>query len=376
MISYGLHTIEEDDIQAVESVLRTSWLTQGPKIEEFEKKLADYCGAQYALCFNSGTAALHAAYHAVGLKQDDKFITSSMTFAATSNAGLYLGAKPEFIDIEANGNLDLELLPNQTDAKLIVPVHYAGNSVDMPKLHQWAKSRGLIIIEDACHGLGGSDQGRTIGSCEFSEACVFSFHPVKPITTGEGGAVCTNDPEIYRKMQIFRSHGMVRTPELQAEEGPWAYEMQVLGFNYRMTDLSASLGISQLNKIDTFIAQRRQIACQYMQALANCPGIQVPESIDAKHSGWHLFPILCRDRALQKHLYMELKNADILCQVHYRPVNAHPYYQELGYNATDCPKALDFYQRELSLPIYPRLKTAEVEQICHKIQGICHAYFA
>jgi UDP-4-amino-4,6-dideoxy-N-acetyl-beta-L-altrosamine transaminase len=364
MISYGLHTIDIDDIQAVADVLQGQWLTQGPKIEKFEQNLAAYCGAKYAVCFNSGTAALHAAYFALGLKSDDIFITSPMTFAATANAGLYLEARPSFIDILPTGNIDPKLLPEKTSAKLIVPVHYAGNSADMQTISSWARARGLKIVEDACHSLGADYQDRKIGSCQYSDACVFSFHPVKPITTGEGGAVTTNDPEIYRQMLLFRSHGIRRTPEIQELEGPWAYEMVELGFNYRMTDLSAALGSSQLNKIDRFLERRRQIAKRYQMQLKFCSNLHLPNEIPIQNSGWHLFPILLANFDLKKKLYFTLKEAGILCQVHYKPVNSHPYYKNLGYAPSETPLSQNFYERELSLPIYPTLEDADIDRIC------------
>lgn len=368
MISYGLHTIEPEDIEAVSRVLSGKWLTQGPAIEAFEKQIAEYCGTAYAVVFNSGTAALHAAYFALGLSPNDEMITSSMTFAATSNAALYLGAKPTFIDIDDYGNLDPNLLPEQSQAKIIVPVHFAGQSVDMQSIYNWARPRGIAIVEDACHGMGGDYGDRKIGSCQFSDACVFSFHPVKPITTGEGGAVTTQNKEIYQKLLLFRSHGIQRTEAIQASEGPWAYEMVALGYNYRMTDLGASLGQSQLLKLNRFIQRRREIAEIYFQELSALKSLSLPSPAFLHKGGWHLFPILVQNSMIKLRLYEFLKSKGVLCQVHYKPVNSHPYYQNLGYSVDQTPRAWGFYQRELSIPIYPKLENADILNITQWIR--------
>lgn len=366
MIPYGHQNINEEDIQAVVEVLRSDWLTQGPKVEEFEKALADYCGAAFAVVFNNGTSALQAAYYAAGIKQGDEFITSPMTFAATSNAGVWQGGKPVFADIDPEtGNIDVQqingLITSKTRA--IVPIDYSGNPIQHEEINKIAKENGLIVIEDACHALGASYGGSKIGS--LSDMTVFSFHPVKSITTGEGGAVLTNSPEFAAKLRLFRTHGITKENFQSVAEGPWYHEMQELGQNFRMTDFQCALGLSQLRRIDSFIQARNEIAQRYLMELKDHPALDLPLVREQAHSGWHLFPIRLKPHMhdQRKRVFEELRQAGIGVQVHYIPVYFHPYYQSLGYERGACPKAEAFYAGEISLPIFPGLSTEDQKTV-------------
>jgi len=367
MIPYGRQWIEEDDIQAVVEVLRSDFITQGPRVKEFEEALASYCGARYAVVFNSGTSALHAAYFAVGLKEDKEFITSPITFVATANAGLFLRAKPIFVDVEFDtGNIDPEKIEEKISSKtkLIVPVHYAGHPCDMEKIKQIADKYALFVIEDACHALGAKYKDSKIGCCKYSDMTVFSFHPVKHITTGEGGAVLTNNKVFYEKLLMFRNHGITKNNKkfLSQAHGDWYYEMQFLGFNYRMTDIQAALGISQLKKMDKFVDRRRKIVEIYNKVFENNPYFDIPVEKDYAYDSYHLYPIRLKDDYKDKRgeIFQLLRKKGLGVQVHYIPVYLQLYYQELGYKKGECPAAEDFYEREISLPIYPAMNEGDI----------------
>ncbi len=373
-IPYGKQYIDQDDIKAVEEVLKADFITQGPKVPEFEKKLAEYCDAKYAVVFNSGTSALHAAYFAVGLKEDDEFITTPITFVATANAGLFLRAKPIFIDVEANtGNIDASKIEGKisSQTKLIVPVHYAGHPCDMEKIKEIADRYGLSIVEDACHALGAKYKGSKIGSCKYSDATVFSFHPVKHITTGEGGAVLTNRDDIYEKLLMFRNHGVTKEEEkfVKMKEGDWYYEMQFLGFNYRMTDIQAALGISQLKKLDKFVERRRKIVEIYNKAFDCNPYFDIPVEKNYAYHSYHLYPIRLKNnyKDKKKEIFQLLRRKELGVQVHYIPVYMHPYYQQLGYREGESPVAEEFYKREISLPLYPAMTEENVNFVIETV---------
>ncbi|AEH44328.1 UDP-4-keto-6-deoxy-N-acetylglucosamine 4-aminotransferase [Thermodesulfatator indicus DSM 15286] len=373
-IPYGKQYIDQDDIKAVEEVLKADFITQGPKVPEFEKKLAEYCDAKYAVVFNSGTSALHAAYFAVGLKEDDEFITTPITFVATANAGLFLRAKPIFIDVEANtGNIDASKIEGKisSQTKLIVPVHYAGHPCDMEKIKEIADRYGLSIVEDACHALGAKYKGSKIGSCKYSDATVFSFHPVKHITTGEGGAVLTNRDDIYEKLLMFRNHGVTKEEEkfVKMKEGDWYYEMQFLGFNYRMTDIQAALGISQLKKLDKFVERRRKIVEIYNKAFDYNPYFDIPVEKDYAYHSYHLYPIRLKNnyKDKKKEIFQLLRRKELGVQVHYIPVYMHPYYQQLEYREGESPVAEEFYKREISLPLYPAMTEENVNFVIETV---------
>lgn len=369
-IPYGRQFIDQDDIDAVIETLKSPFLTQGPKVKEFEKALASYTGAKYAVVFNSGTSALHAAYFTLGLKRDNEFITTPISFVATSNAGLYLGAKPIFVDVEKDtGNIDISKVEEKITkkTKLISVVHYAGHSVDMKKVYEIAKKYNLKVVEDACHALGGEYENEKIGSCKYSDATIFSFHPVKHITTGEGGAVLTNDRKAYEKLLMFRNHGITKKDFLNESEGDWYYEMQFLGFNYRMTDIGASLGLSQLKKLDYFIKKRREIADTYNETFKDNPYFDLPvEKKYAKHA-FHLYPIRLKIKTKRREIFDKLRQNGLGVQVHYIPIYWQPYYQNLGYKKGLCKNAEDFYQREISLPIYPAMKKDDIDYVIKKV---------
>lgn len=373
MIPYGKQTIENDDIEAVVETLKSDWLTTGPKIKEFEDKFASYIRAKYAVAVSSGTAALHLACLAAGLKQGDELITSPMTFAASANCALYCEAKPVFADIKEDGLIDEELIEAEitSKTKIIIPVHYAGLPCDMKKIKEIAVKHKLIIIEDACHALGAEYKNTKIGDCAYSDMTVFSFHPVKHITTGEGGMITTNSEKLYQKLLLLRSHGITKNPDnlSNKKEGEWFYEMQELGFNYRITDIQCALGISQLRKIDSFVEKRREIAKRYDEAFLKNNNLEIIKEAEESKNAYHLYVIKVKNKETRLKLFNYLKENDIFCQVHYIPVHWHPYYQKLGYEKEICPKAGEFYKMIISLPIYPSLKDEELEKVIETINN-------
>lgn len=359
LIPYGRQTIEEDDLQAVLSALRSDWLTQGPKVQELEEALARYCGARYAVVFSSGTAALQAACFAAGLGSGDEVITSPITFVATTNAVLWFGARPIFADIQPEtGNIDPEQIESRISpkTKAILPVDYAGHPADLQVIREIARKRNLLVIEDACHALGATYQNHKIGS--LSDVTVFSFHPVKSITTGEGGAVLTQNKSFYERLTRFRHHGIQKGND-------WEYDVLDLGLNYRLTDIQCALGLSQLRKLDRFIATRQRIAERYTQAFQEwgeiAPVLPSPDS----RSAWHLYVIRLQGGLAQKRreVFRSLRQRKIGVQVHYIPVYQHPYYQAQGYSPELCPQAEDFYSRIISLPIYPTLTASQQDEV-------------
>ena len=371
-LSYGRQSVDEDDIDAVVEVLRSDFLTQGPKVKEFEESLAGYCGAKFAVVFSSGTAALHGSYFAAGLGDGDEIITSPMTFLATANAGLFLGAKPVFVDVEADtGNIDSSLIEKAITekTKAIVPVHFAGHPVDIEKISRIAKDNGLLLIEDACHALGAQYLGSNVGDCKYSDVAVFSFHPVKSITTAEGGAVLTNDADFYDRLVMFRQHGVTKEPGMlqnrSDEVGGWYYEMQYLGYNYRLTDIQCALGISQLKKLDSFVQKRSGIFERYGKAFGGNEFFDIPVEKKYARSAWHLYPIRLKDgyKGQKVEIFGKLWERGLWVQVHYIPVHLQPYYRGLGYEEGLCPAAEDFYQREISIPIYPGMSDEDVDYV-------------
>lgn len=361
-IPYGRQTIDESDAKAVLDALRSDWLTQGPRVTEFEKALAAYCGARHAVAVANGTAALQAAYAAAGFKTGDEFVTSPLTFAATATAGLWQGARPIFADVDENGNLDPEAVEKALTprTRAIVPVDFAGRPAQLPALRAIARARGIPLIEDACHALGADSQGRKIGSC--ADMTVFSFHPVKSITTGEGGAILTDDDALREGLERFRQHGIVRGED-------WEYAVEEQALNYRLTDFQAALGSSQLRRLDDFIARRRAIARRYHEAFAGWEEVETPPG-PVDDSAWHLYVLRLRGRAsgLRRAVFQSLRNAGIGVQVHYIPVYWHPLYQRLGYRRGLCPKAESLYERILSLPIYPTLTEAQQGEVVRAVR--------
>lgn len=365
-IPYGRQAIDEDDIQAVVDVLRSDYLTTGPAITEFEKKVAEYTGAKYAVAIANGTAALHAACFAAGIKKGDEVITTPITFAASANCALYCKANPVFADIkEDTYNIDPEDIRRKiTDkTKAIVAVHFTGQPCEMDEIHAIAKEHNLIVIEDAAHALGADYKGNRIGS--ISDMTTFSFHPVKHITTGEGGMIMTNDEELYRKLILFRSHGITRDEnQMLANEGSWYYEQLDLGYNYRITDIQCALGLSQMNKLDKFVARRRELVTRYQDAFKGAEEVVTPVMLEECNSSWHLYVIQVKNR---KEVFEKLRKAGIGVNVHYIPVYHHPYYRQNGYADVVCPNAERLYEGMISLPLYPHLTNQQQDYVVEKV---------
>ncbi len=372
-IPYGRQHITKKDIEAVNKVLYADYITTGPISRKFEEELADRFGAKYAVLFNSGTSALHGAYFALDNEKGSEFITSPNTFIATGNAGLFLGLRPVFSDIEKDtGNINAALIEDKitTNTKFIVPVHYGGHPADLEAISSLAKKYGLKIIEDASHAAGAQYKDLTIGDCKYSEMVTFSFHPVKHITTGEGGAVLTNSKAYYRRLQMFRSHGITKENMINNKEGDWYYEMHLLGHNYRMTDFQAALGISQLSRLESNINRRREIAAEYGNVFRNHPFFHIPPERDYALSSYHLYPVRLKDKSKRRIFFEKLHESNIKVQVHYIPVYLQPYYRKLGYRKGLCPVAEDFYEREISLPVYPGLKAEDQVYVINLINKI------
>jgi len=365
MISYGHQFIDKEDIGAVLAVLKSDWLTQGPKISEFEKALAKYCGAKFVVVCSSGTAALHLAYLAAGLKKGDEVITTPNTFVATANMILAVGAKPIFCDIRLDTyNIDekqiKKLITKRT--KAIVPVHFAGHPCEMEKISKIAKKRKLLVIEDACHALGAKYKGSKIGSCKYSDMAVFSFHPVKSITTGEGGAIITNNEKYYKKLISLRSHGIHKD-----EKGKNV--MTELGYNYRMTDIQAALGVSQLKKLDGFIKKRHSVVNNYKKGLKSVKSIILPQELKNVYSGWHIYVIRTVRSENRDTLAEFLKNNGVGVNFHYPCVYRHPYYKKNGYKDTKCQSAENYHATAITVPLYPALAQEDIKYIAGKIKS-------
>lgn len=374
-IPYGRQCIEEDDIQAVVDVLRSDYLTTGPKIAEFERTVASYVGAKYAVAVSNGTAALHIACLAAGITEGDEVITTPITFAASANCVLYCGGTPVFADIDSETyNIDPEDIRRKITprTKAIIPVHFAGQPCDMDAIHAIAKEYHLTVIEDGAHALGAEYRGVKIGG--LSDMTTFSFHPVKPITTGEGGMVMTNDGALYERLKLFRTHGITREETLMEEtdevKGAWYYQQLELGYNYRMTDIQAALGSSQMKKLDWFLEKRRQIAQRYDEAFADAEEIITPAQMEGALSGWHLYVIQV-PRNRRKAIFDNLRQKGIGVNVHYIPVYKHPYYQSHGYHSVVCPHAEKLYEGIISLPIYPRLTEEEQMYVVDTVLKKC-----
>lgn len=366
MIPYSTQDINDADVRAVSKALREPFLTQGPAVERFEKKIAAIAGTKYAVALSSGTAALHAAYAVAGLKEGDEVIVPSLTFAATANAALYVNATPVFADIDLNTGLidvqDVEKkITNRT--KAVVGVDYSGRPVAYRALRALAKKHRLIFISDAAHSFGATYNSKPVGGQ--ADMTTFSFHPLKSITTAEGGAVVTNNKSYFEALVAFRTHGITKDPKkLTRVEGLWYHEMQLLGYNYRITDIQAVLGESQLKRLPAFIKKRRAIAARYHTLLASVPGITVPLPERAyETSAWHLYPIRVNDPERRRALFEELRARGVGVQVHYLPVYQHPFYVSLGYDPELCPSSNAFYASEISIPIYPGLTRPEQDTI-------------
>lgn len=386
-IPYGRQSVSEADIAAVVKVLKSDFLTQGPIVPAFEKAVASHCGAAHGIAANSATSALHLACMALGVGPGDSVWTSPLSFVASSNAALYCGADVDFVDVdERTYNMCPLRLGEKLDRaaaagalpKAIIPVHLAGQSCDMAAIHAKASQHGVKIIEDASHAIGGSYRSQPVGNCRFSDITVFSFHPVKIITSGEGGMALTNDRKLAELMQLDRSHGITRDPDLMQTEdaAPWYYEQQRLGFNYRMTDINAALGLSQLDRLGEFIERRREIARIYDEAFERLP-ITTPWQHPECASAWHLYVIrIDEDQGAGGHraVFEALRSAGIGVNLHYLPIYLQPYYRDLGFQPGLCPNAEAYYAEAISLPMFPAMTEAQqravVVQVKNAVCGI------
>jgi perosamine synthetase len=379
LLPYGRQSIDENDIQAVVDTLRSDWLTTGPKVAEFEEAFAARTGAKYAVSFSSGTAALHAAAFASGLKAGDEAITTPLSFVATANCVLYQGATPVFADVSPD---TLNLDPDQAAARVtprtraILTVDYGGHPSDLAPMLQLADRRGLVVIEDACHALGAEYQGKRVGS--LAHMTVFSFHPVKHVTTGEGGMVTTSDGSFAQTLRRFRNHGISNDARQRQAAGQWHYEMVLLGFNYRLTDVACALGIQQLRKLDANLARRREIAAHYILAFREIPGVVPPAMRDDADPAWHLYPVRFNPEMLNAdrgEIFRALRAENIGVNVHYIPIHYHPYYRDrFGYRGGEFPVAEAAYERLISLPMFHGMSDQDVEDVINAVAKVSQHY--
>jgi UDP-4-amino-4,6-dideoxy-N-acetyl-beta-L-altrosamine transaminase len=379
MLPYGQQWIDEEDIEVVTSVLRGDYLTQGPNIEQFERAVADYVGAKYAVAFSSGTAALHGACYAAGIGPGDEVITTPVTFVASSNCVLYQGGTPVFVDIRPDTyNIDPDEIEKTITprTKAIIPVDYTGQPAEMDRIRALAAKHRLIVIEDAAHSLGAEYNGRRVGT--LADMTMFSFHPVKHVTSAEGGIIVTDNKAYYEKLQLFRSHGITKDPQLmEHNDGPWYYEMVDLGYHYRITDIQAALGASQMKKLDRFVARRREIARLYTEAFSQMEGLTVPYQLPEALSSWHLYMLrfdLNRFGVTRKEIFEKLRALNIGVHVHYIPVHKQPYYQKHGYGDVTMPNAEAFYDSCITLPLFPKMSDSDVNDVIEAVKKVCKMY--
>ncbi|MBM4452975.1 MAG: UDP-4-amino-4,6-dideoxy-N-acetyl-beta-L-altrosamine transaminase [Chloroflexi bacterium] len=376
LLPYGHHWIDDGDIAAAVEVLRSDWITQGPKVDEFERKVANYCGVKYAVAVSSGTAALHAACAVAGISTGDEAITTPITFAATANAVVYCGAKPVFADIQED---TLNIDPREIERKLtsrtkaILPVDFAGHPADLEEIMAIARSRKIVVIEDASHALGAEYEGRKIGS--LADMTILSFHPVKHITTGEGGMILTDNEEFCEKLKIFRHHGIVRE---KSDNGSWYYKIYNPGYNFRITDFQCALGISQLNKLNRFIERRREIATKYNAELAEMDEILIPVEDKRVKAVYHIYTIQLKTELLttgRKEIFKALRAENIGVSVHYMPIHLHPFYQQkFGYKKGDYPTAEEYYERAITLPLFPSMSDEDVKDVIKAVKKVVRRY--
>jgi len=370
-IPYGHQQIDKSDIASVARVLKGDWITQGPAVEQFEQAIARYCKVKYAVAFSSGTAALHGAYAAAGIGPGDEVITTPMTFAATANAIVYCGGKPVFADIQEDTlNINPEEIKKKITkrTKALAPVDFAGHPAELDSIKKIAREHNLFVIEDAAHALGSEYNGKKVGS--FSDMTIFSFHPVKAITTGEGGMIVTERKDFYERLMAFRNHGIIKKPG----KGPWYYEIQTPGYNFRLTDMQCALGLSQFKKLDKFVQRRREIVRQYNQAFRNVPGLMLPIEKAYAKSAYHLYPIRLRLELLKtgrRKIFEALREKGLGVQVHYIPLHLHPFYKKtFGYKKGDFPNAERYYERTISIPLFPGMTHAQARYVIKTIRTI------
>ena len=375
MIYYGRQSINDSDIESVVKILKSDFLTQGPTIERFEKCVAEYCGAKYAVAVTNATSALHIACLAAGLGTGD-----SLCFTASANCGRYCGADVEFVDIDENTyNMSVQALEEKLQVseklpKVIVPVHLAGQSCDMKKIFELAKKYNFTILEDASHAVGADYLSFKVGACKYSDMAVFSFHPVKIITTGEGGMILTNRKDLYEKLLLYRSHCITRNPALMTHDsdGSWYYQQIDLGFNYRMTDIQAALGLSQMQRLDKFIEKRRKLAVRYDEKLKNLP-LKIPYVAQDTNPSWHLYIVRVNFDKVTKtkqQIFDEMKARGITLNLHYIPVHTQPYYEKLGHRPEECPNSLEYYRDAMTLPLYYDLTESQQDFIVKSLSEV------
>lgn len=383
MIPYGKQNITEEDIRAVEEVLRSDFLTQGPVVPLFEKAIENYCNVTHAIAVNSATSALHLSCLALGLTNGDWLWTTPNSFVASANCGLYCGAHVDFVDIDPD---TYNLCPDKLEEKLnyadknnnlpkvVVAVHFAGQSCDMKRIRYLADKYGFRIIEDASHAIGGKYLDKPVGNCQYSDITVFSFHPVKIITTGEGGVVTTNDKEIARKILLLRSHGITRDTDLmtQTPDGDWYYQQVALGFNYRMTDIQAALGKSQINRLDAVVEKRHKLKSRYDLLLDDLP-VKTPAQMSYAYSAMHLYPVLLKRKELSKtrsEIFHDLRERGVGVNVHYIPIHLQPYYSDQGFEAGDFPVAEEYYENEITIPLYETLTQNDQDYVVSALSEV------
>lgn len=379
-LPYGKQVIDENDIRSVVNILNGDYLTTGPAVSEFEKKVANYVGSKYAVAVSNGTAALHIACLSAGIKEGDEVITTPMTFAASANCILYCGAKPVFVDIDKyTYNINVNEIEKKITpkTKAIIPVHFTGQSVDLDPILELAKKYNLTVIEDAAHALGTKYKGKFIGS--ISDMTEFSFHPVKTVTTAEGGIITTNRKDLYEKLILFRTHGITRNTDFMENknEGPWYYEQIDLGYNYRITDLQCALGITQMDKLDEFIKRRKELVRMYNENLSKIDGVIIQKEEEFSDTSRHLYIMkldLDKFKVGRKEIFQALLAENIGVNVHYLPVYLHPYYKKLGYKKGICPNAEELYNSMITLPLYPGMSNDDFYDVINAVNKVLGYY--